>query len=163
MTIPTAMTPARRPLPGRRQPEARVARTRAMSRRTPTMLLTEDQIAAAAGLPGPVVAELLLPGVDTHGLARAKSAVYIEEDAMKAQIAQQMLLYGIRFRYVQLAISTMPDDARELAKARDFWAQRVPAPSWRSVLQDKGWVAALILGALLIGVITGMSMAGLRA
>jgi len=133
-----------------------------MIQRTPAMLLTEDQIAAAAGLPGPVVAELLLPGVDTHAVAHARSAVYIEEDALKAQIAQLMLLYGIRFRYVQLAISTMPDDVRELGKIRDFWAQRVPPPAWRALLLDRGWVVAMMLAALLMGVVTGLAMAGLR-
>ena len=127
------------------------------------MLLTEDQIAAAAGLPGPVIAELLLPGVDTHLVGeRASSAVYIEEDALKAQIAQLMLLYGIRFRYVQLAISTMPDDVGELGKVRDFWAQRVPTPAWRALLLDRGWVVALMLAALLVGVVAGLVVAGVR-
>jgi hypothetical protein len=152
----------RRPLTGGRQPDARMRQARAMSQRTPTMLLTEDQIAAAAKLPGPVVAELLLPGVDTLGVARAQSAVYIEEDALKAQIAREMFLYGIRFRYVQLAISTMPDDVRELAKIRDFWAQRVPAPASGHLRYDKAWVAALVLGALLVGLIGGLTLAGWR-
>ena len=160
MTIPTAVTPARRPLSGRRQPKARVCRTRAMSRRTTTMLLTEDQIGAAAGLPGPVVAELLQPGFVASELAHAKSAVYLEEDALRAQIAQLMMLYGIRFRYVQLAISTLPDDVRELSRIRDFWAKRVPVPAWR--LQDKVWVGVLVLAALMLGVVMGLAMAGLR-
>lgn len=125
-----------------------------------TMLLTEDQIGAAAGLPGPVVAELLQPGFVANELAHPKSAVYLEEDALRAQIAQLMMLYGIRFRYVQLAISTLPDNLRELTRIRDFWAQRVPTPSWR--LQDKVWVAVWVLAALLLGVAGGLSMAGLR-
>lgn len=126
------------------------------------MLLTEDQIALAAGLPGPVVAELLQPGFVANELAHEKSAVYLEEDALKMQIAQQMFLYGIRFRYVQLAIATLPDDVGELTRIRDFWAQRVPrpAPLWL-MLHDKGWVVVLILSALLTGIVLGFSAAGL--
>jgi len=124
------------------------------------MLLTEDQIGAAAGLPGPVVAELLQPGFTANELAHPKSAVYLEEDALRAQIAQLMMRYGIRFRYVQLAISTLPDDVPELSRIRDFWAQRVPAPPWR--IKDKVWVAVLMLVALLIGIIVGLLMAGGR-
>lgn len=124
------------------------------------MLLTEDQIGAAAGLPGPVVAELLQPAFVANELATAKSAVYLEEDALRAQIAQLMMRYGIRFRYVQLAISTLPDNVSELSRIRDFWAQRVPVPSWR--IQDKLGVAALVLVALLIGIIAGLLMAGVR-
>jgi hypothetical protein len=124
------------------------------------MLLTEDQIAAAAGLPGPVVAELLQPGVVANELApTVTAAVYLEEDALRAQVAYQMLHFGVRWRFVQSAIATMPDDAAELCRIRDFWAQRVPAPAGRAL--DKGWVAVLACAALLTGIMVGLALAGL--
>ncbi len=121
------------------------------------MLLTEDQIAAAAGLPGPVVAELLLPGLGFNELAQKRSPVYLEEDALKAQIAHLMFCHGIRFRYVQLAVTTLPDDVPELIRIRDFWAQRVPVPvSVGLRLRERGWLVALVPAALMLGIVVGL-------
>jgi hypothetical protein len=125
------------------------------------MLLTEGQIAAAAGLPGPVVAELLQPGFVANELAPAvTSAVYLEEDALRAQVAYQMLHFGVRWKFVQSAVATLPDDLTELCRIRDFWAQRVPTPAARAA--DSGWVAVSLVAALLTGVLVGVLLAGLR-
>jgi len=152
--------PLSRPAPGRQPRPGRSAPGRLTRRTMTTMLLTEDQIALAAGLPGPVVAELLQPGFVANELAHEKSPVYLEEDALKMQIAQLMFCYGIRFRYVQLAITTLPDDVDELTRVRDFWSQRVPAPAaWSLMLRDKVGVAVLVLAALLLGLAAGLSLA----
>ena len=93
------------------------------------MLLTEDEIGTRAGLPGPVVAELLQPRIQiqTGELAAARDPQYRAEDALRAKVAAHMFAIGIRWRFVQAAIAALPDDQAALHQACWHWALIPPA------------------------------------
>lgn len=137
MSVPAA--------PGRRR--AHRIPSRAAAGPAAGVLLTEAQIAAAAGLPGPVIAELFSPLFP----ASAATAVYFDEDVIKAQIAAMMLQAGIRWRWVQNTIAGLPDDPTELGRLHDFWRRRTPPPhgAASAALSVLGVVCALIAGLLL--------------
>lgn len=111
------------------------------------MLLTEAEIAAAAGLPGPVIAELFAPVLP----APADAAVYLDEDAVKARIAAMMLGAGIRWQWVQVSVAGLPDDPVELARLLHFWARRTQ-PDTRT---GRFVVAAVAVAAILLGILVG--------
>jgi hypothetical protein len=117
-------------------------------------VLTEDQIAGRAGLPGPVVAELLHPG--SGQLTAITEPQFRERDALAAQIAASMLCAGIRWRAVQLAVAQLPDDIAALAAARDQWSELVGRP--RQSLPAVSIVTAVMALGLLVGLASGLLM-----
>lgn len=123
------------------------------------MLLTEDEISSRAGLPGPVVAELLQPHVRSNELAGARDRQYCAEDALRAKIAAHMFALGIRWRFVQAAVTDLPDDHRVLRRACRQWA-RIHAASarpqrYRLLMVDSTLTTALMALAFLVGLLAG--------
>lgn len=129
------------------------------------MLLTEDEIATRAGLPGPVVAELLQPRCVPGALAAPRDPQYCVEDALRARIAFYMFAVGIRWRFVQAAVAELPDDQMTLRQACRRWARiadthtRRPAPGRAAALESTA-VTALMTLALLAGFLAGWSGVG---
>ena len=128
------------------------------------MLLTEHQVGTRAGLPGPVVAELLQPQSQPVGLTTADDPRYCAEDALRAKIAAHMFALGIRWRFVQAAIAELPDDQTALRRACRRWAHLAAAPGrptrWRSPAVESAVVTALMALAFLAGLLAGWSGVG---
>lgn len=129
------------------------------------MLLTEDQIGTRAGLPGPVVAELLQPGFRPSELAAASDPHYGVEDALRAKIAAHMFTLGIRWRYVQAAIAELPDDQTALRRACRRWATLAAAaparpPRWRAPAVESTVVTAMMALTFLAGLLAAWSVMG---
>ncbi len=129
------------------------------------MLLTEDEIGIRAGLPGPVVAELLQPHFHPSALAGARDPQYCVEDALRVKIAAYMFAVGIRWRFVQAAIAGLPDDQRALRRACRQWAAAAaggrgrPVPRRRLALES-AVVTALMALAFLVGLLAGWTGVG---
>lgn len=110
------------------------------------MLFTE--IAGRAGLPAPVVAELLYPGAPAIVAGGAPQCG--ERDLLRAQIAAGMLSAGVRWSLVQDAVGELPDNLDDLARTRAAWETYQPGPVVAAPL-----VTALLVLALLIGIALG--------
>ena len=125
------------------------------------MLLTEEEIGSRAGLPGPVVAELLHPRSQSRELTAETGPKYGAEDALRAEIAAAMFAFGIRWRWVQSALSTMPDDLPTLQRARRDWAElaaeTAEPPSRGRVCVESAMVTALMVLAFLLGLLAGLA------
>lgn len=129
------------------------------------MLLTEDEIGNRAGLPGPVVAELLQPRCRGSALAGTSEPQYCVEDALRVKIAAYMFAAGIRWRFVQAAIAELPDDQRALRRACRRWAGIAAGGPGRPVPHrfkalDSAAVTALMALAFLVGLLAGWSGVG---
>lgn len=128
------------------------------------MLLTEDEIGTRAGLPGPVVAELLQPHFRSSELAAARDRQYCVEDALRAKIAAHMFAIGIRWRFVQAAVTELPDDAAALRRACRHWSLIATGagrgPRHRSIVVESTAVTALMALAFLVGLLAGGSGLG---
>ncbi|EUA17281.1 MULTISPECIES: hypothetical protein [Mycobacterium] len=85
--------------------------------------LSEVEVAARSGLPGPLVAELLpqLPTPPQIGYDRT-AAVYTADAVLKAQIAVLILDFGIRYRYVRAAV-LQPRSTAQLRESLEVWQQ----------------------------------------
>lgn len=119
-------------------------------------MLTEDQIASRAGLPGPVVAELIHPG--SGRLTALTEATFQEKDALAAQIAASMLCAGIRWRAVQLAVAQLPDDIAALTAARDSWIELAGRP--HQPRPPAALMTSLMALGLLVGLAAGLLISG---
>lgn len=62
-------------------------------------LLSEDQVAAASGLTGPLVS-ILIP----RAAYSSEAALYDEVGLWRAKVAKMLLEHGIRMNYVQVAM-----------------------------------------------------------
>ena len=126
------------------------------------MLLTEDEIGTRAGLPGPVVAELLQPRIQIQAgeLAAARDPQYRAEDALRAKVAAHMFASGIRWRFVQAAIAALPDDQAALHQACRQWALIATAAGRGPTRQhphptESTVTTALMALAFLVGLLAG--------
>ncbi|WP_139803391.1 hypothetical protein [Mycobacterium avium] len=95
-----------------------------ISAESPAPWLSEQEVAARSGLPGPLVAELL-PRLPTPGdIAYDRTAaLYTADSVLKAQIATCMLEFGVRYRYIRAAMFE-PLSTAELEEVLGMWRKR---------------------------------------
>lgn len=130
------------------------------------MLLTEDDIGAQVGLPGPIVAELLLQGGRLDNAIASSTPQFCDTDVMRAQVAAMMLSAGVRWPYVHVAMTRDPRSVEEWQWCVDFWAAilptlvALPAPAplpARRACAPRGVLITLVALALMLGgVVVGL-------